>query len=312
MSRSQLAKKVTSEVYCLALPIVNVYLVHQAGGWVLVDAGLVGTAGRIVKAAEELFGEEPPVAIVLTHGHFDHVGALQVLLERWPVPVYAHRLELPYLRGQSPYPPPDPSVGGGLMSELSWLFPRQPLNLEDRVQELHTSGSVPGLPDYLWIHTPGHSPGHISLYDAHDRTLISGDALITTQQESVYAALAKPASVQGPPAYFTCDWKAAKASLQTLEQLEPEVVASGHGKPMRGHAMRQQLKNLAEHFDELALPKQGRYLEQPAITDENGVVWLPPVQSQANSISGGLKGLAKRTLRMLRGVSDSKGSSEQG
>ena len=67
-----------------------------------------------------LFGHgNRPAAILLTHGHFDHVGALKTLAEEWDVPVYAHTLELPYLTGRSSYPPPDPSVGGGAMAAMS-------------------------------------------------------------------------------------------------------------------------------------------------------------------------------------------------
>ena len=50
------------------------------------------------------------------------------------MPIYAHELELPYLTGRSPYPPPDPTVGGGLMADLSWMYPRGPIDLGDRVQ----------------------------------------------------------------------------------------------------------------------------------------------------------------------------------
>src|SRR5919107_1012291 len=60
-----------------------------------------------------------PAAVVLTHGHFDHVGSLEALLEAWDVPIYAHPLERPYLTGVSPYPPPDPLVGGGMMAFAS-------------------------------------------------------------------------------------------------------------------------------------------------------------------------------------------------
>ena len=103
---------------CLELSIVNVYLVGppQAGdrGWVLVDTGLPTSHKAIVREAERRFGHRArPSAIVLTHGHIDHVGSVRELAELWDVPVYAHRLEAPYLTGRSDYPPGDPTVGGG-------------------------------------------------------------------------------------------------------------------------------------------------------------------------------------------------------
>ena len=70
--------------------------------WVLIDAGMQMQAHRIAAFARERFGDAPPRAILLTHGHFDHVGSLHALLRMWPdVPVYAHRFELPYLTGGS-------------------------------------------------------------------------------------------------------------------------------------------------------------------------------------------------------------------
>ena len=75
------------------------------GGWVLIDAGLPGTRRLIEEAAAERFGEGArPAAIVMTHGHFDHVGELEALAEAWDVPVYAHPLERPYLDGSASYP----------------------------------------------------------------------------------------------------------------------------------------------------------------------------------------------------------------
>src|SRR5262245_17287832 len=75
--------------------IVNVAFIGSSDGrdspWVLVDAGLGGSASRIARAAESLYGPDAvPAAIVLTHGHFDHVGSLRELVRRWDVPVYAH------------------------------------------------------------------------------------------------------------------------------------------------------------------------------------------------------------------------------
>ena len=110
----------------------------------------------------------PPEAIILTHGHFDHVGSLERLLQLWDVPVYAHTLELPYLTGRSSYPPPDPLVGGGAMAWSSKLYPRGPIDLDGRAQALPDDHTVPGLPGWRWIHTPGHSPGHVSLVRESD------------------------------------------------------------------------------------------------------------------------------------------------
>src|SRR3954454_5575007 len=75
--------------------IVNLYMVGEPGeaDWVLVDTGMPLNANRIDRAARERFGS-PPRAIVLTHGHFDHVGNVKDLAERWDVPVYAPPLEM--------------------------------------------------------------------------------------------------------------------------------------------------------------------------------------------------------------------------
>src|SRR5690242_16105277 len=99
--------------------IVNVMLygLPDSDHWVLIDAGMPGLSGRIEKAAVERFGKDtPPKAIILTHGHFDHIGNLKTLAEKWDIPIYASSEEIPYLDGSLSYPPPDPTVGGGVMA----------------------------------------------------------------------------------------------------------------------------------------------------------------------------------------------------
>jgi glyoxylase-like metal-dependent hydrolase (beta-lactamase superfamily II) len=270
------SEKVTSEVVWLPLSIVNVYMIGTKEAWVLVDAGLRTSSDAIFNTAKEFFDELPPRAVLLTHGHFDHVGALNTLLETWDVPVYAHRLELPYLTGCSEYPPPDPSVGGGMVARLSGLFSNKPIDLGERLKMLPEEGNLPFLPGWRYLPTPGHSPGHVSLFRESDKTLIAGDAFITTKQEALLSALLKPSELHGPPMYFTPDWVSAEKSVKTLAALAPELALTGHGRPMRGEVLRQALSVLAENFKELAVPKQGRYINQPAVTDENGVQWLPP------------------------------------
>jgi len=266
---------------------VNVYIIqdHVTGNWVLVDAGLKWSAANIKRMARELFGENAkPAAIVLTHGHFDHVGALQSLATEWDVPVYAHPMELPFLNGKSGYPPADPTVGGGMMSVMSWMYPTGPINISDRLKPLPLNGTIPHMPEWKYISTPGHSPGHVSLFREKDKVLIAGDAFVTTKAESAIYALTHMKHFSGPPKYFTCNWASAKQSVMRLEGLNPEIAATGHGKPMRGEELRTEIRKLVSAFERLAVPAEGRYVNEPAVTNENGIVFLPPATEKLSAV----------------------------
>jgi glyoxylase-like metal-dependent hydrolase (beta-lactamase superfamily II) len=279
---------IAADVARLRIGFVNCFLVGPrrstyempmvARPWALVDAALSLGAARILEVAAERFGDEArPTAIILTHGHFDHVGALEALLGIWDVPVYAHALELPFLAGRADYPPPDPTVGKrGVITRLSQLFADNGIDIRDRVRELPSNGAVPGMPGWRWVHTPGHTPGHVSLFRASDRILIAGDAVTTTRQESAYAVATQKAELNGPPAYFTIDWDAAHRSVSLLASLKPVTVATGHGSTMRGPDMPQRLADLSRDFDAKVRPRRGRYVRDPVITNEDGVVYVPP------------------------------------
>ncbi|HYE52238.1 MAG TPA: MBL fold metallo-hydrolase, partial [Azospirillaceae bacterium] len=121
-------------------------------------------------------------------------------------------------------------------------------------------GSVPGMPGWRWVHTPGHTAGHVSLFREADRCLIAGDAFITTRQESLYAVATQEEEVRSPPAYFTTDWIAARRSVERLAALEPAIAATGHGTPMRGAELTEGLARLVAEFDVIGIPDRGRYV----------------------------------------------------
>lgn len=258
--------EIASDLAYKRLVMVNVCYFGIPGqeGWTLIDAGLPGSAQMIVNAAEDLFGKDvPPTAIIMTHGHFDHVGALETLAGKWDVPIYAHRIELPYLRGEASYPPPDPTVGGGMLAASAALYPRGPIDVSKWVRPFPEDGAVPGMPGWKWIHTPGHTEGHVSLWRESDRTIIAGDAFITTKQESAYAVATQRPELHGPPMYFTPDWVSAAASVRKLAALRPELVVTGHGRALQGPGMLAALDTLARDFETVAVPAHGRYVDAP-------------------------------------------------
>ena len=126
------------------------------------------------------------------------------------------------------------------------------------------------------MHTPGHSPGHVSLVRERDGAVIAGDAITTTRQESLISVMTQRQEVHGPPAYFTPDWFAAARSVRALAALAPSVLVSGHGIPMSGRPLHDALFRLADRFERDEVPARGRYIGSPALSDDRGTVWLPP------------------------------------
>jgi glyoxylase-like metal-dependent hydrolase (beta-lactamase superfamily II) len=262
---------------------VNVFIIQDTEGtnWVLVDAGLKTSASKIKNMVTEIFGSTSrPASIILTHGHFDHIGSLKKLVDEWGIPVYAHKMELPFLNGNSEYPPADPSVGGGMMSALSFLYPNKPINVEEHLRELPEDGNVPDLSEWKYFHTPGHAPGHISLFRESDKLLIAGDAVVSTKQESVISVITQKKALHGPPKYFTADWGAAARSVKELAALKPDIIATGHGQTLYGPETKKQLNQLSKSFWQLGMPTKGRYVREPALFNENGVTYIPPTRGK--------------------------------
>jgi glyoxylase-like metal-dependent hydrolase (beta-lactamase superfamily II) len=188
---------------------VNAYLVREDDGFTLVDTTMRGAAGDLVDAAGAAGGTIRRIA--LTHGHGDHVGALDALSERLrdTVEVLMPDADARIHAGEQ-------VVDGKLPGSWPKLATRPDVRLAagDRVGSLEVVAS------------PGHSPGHVAFLDTRDRTLIGGD---------VFTTYGKPAVTSHFYARFpfaamaTWDKAGNVESARALRDLAPTLLAVGHG-----------------------------------------------------------------------------------
>lgn len=197
------------------------------------------TAALIKAVAASLFGtHSAPGAILLTHFHPDHSGAAGELARTWNVSVNVHPDELPF-------------AGGGYDPEYAhpldrWLVAplrfvpaatleaeRERNSLESVAVAFDPAAKPPGLHDWDVIPTPGHTPGHVAYFRPSDRVLITGDAVLTVNLNSLPDLLLKRTGTSGPPWITTWSWPTAMRSVIRLAQLAARVVASGHGPVLR-------------------------------------------------------------------------------
>lgn len=210
MKVTQISEHVWSLKIWLIIP-VHVWLVKDENGeFTLVDAGIPSMAKGIRDCLQSL-GGGPLARILLTHGHSDHVGAISKLLQHQAtsaVPVYAHRIEIPYMEGDLAYPrrkKAAASVARGVAQALP----------EDGDGRLLAIG---GLTPLL---APGHSPGHVVYYHEKDRVLLAGD-LFTS----------KKGKLRRPMPMFTADMREAVRSSLLLRELDPVHLEVCHGDPV--------------------------------------------------------------------------------
>jgi glyoxylase-like metal-dependent hydrolase (beta-lactamase superfamily II) len=261
-------------VYCLevgkGIMRSNVYFVWSGSSWVLIDAASANCGRLIQKTAESLFGANTrPASILLTHDHPDHAGSALELARMWDCPVYLHPDELPLavdadLSTIKKYANP---LDRWLILPLLRVMPRRWVksmlsksSLKDVARAFEPGAAIPGLLDWECIPTPGHTPGQVAFFRASDRVLIAGDAVLTVDLNSFWGFLLwslrlNRQEVSGPPWYSTWNRRVAKESVAALAWLEPRVLASGHGVPMTGGGIAQELRAFAGHFPRAAAAK---------------------------------------------------------
>ena len=223
------------------LAAVNVYLVRSGSGWVLIDTAWPGRGELITAAAESVFGSGArPEAVALTHIHPDHSGSALRLCRQWNLPVHVHPDELVLAPGGY-LPEYGNPLDRWLVAPLLRLMPRRTVeasrsrnSLESVARAFDMASGVPGLPDWQVVPTPGHTPGHVAFFRPADRVLITGDAVLTVNVNSVRGLLGGGDTLAGPPWISTWNWPLATRSITVLASLGADVLACGHGRPITG------------------------------------------------------------------------------
>ena len=151
---------------------VNCYLVREDDGFTLIDTGLPGSTAAILAAAQARGA--PIRRIVLTHAHMDHVGGVAALKRARPAAeVVLHEADEP-LYFALPQQPALLGIPRGQWRQLGFEY-EEPPPVERHWQdgEIYQVGEL----EFKVLHCPGHTPGHVVLFEPNERKVFVGDCL---------------------------------------------------------------------------------------------------------------------------------------
>jgi glyoxylase-like metal-dependent hydrolase (beta-lactamase superfamily II) len=216
--------KLAENVYRIGTfgPYVNAYLlVEPSGELTLVDAGLKGAPKKILAAISAL-GKKPSdvTRIVLTHAHPDHAGGLKRMHEETGARVMCHGVDAPFARAGKAPPRDQRRFAARILGMLPGnSFP--PCEIDEEIADGQLLDIAGGL---RVVHTPGHSPGHVSLLHESSGVLIVGDSLFN----SIGLTFSLP--------WACTDIPLSRETAGRLGELDFEVAAFMHGPEIRERA----------------------------------------------------------------------------
>ena len=185
----------------------------------IIDTGMPKNSTKIVKYIQDILKRKPTdiETIVLTHFHIDHVGDAGDLKKLSGAKVAIHEADADYVAGKKT--PPVPGGGMGIIVKvlMPLFFRSKPVEPDIQINDGDTIAGLTA------IHTPGHTPGSICLFDPASKILFVGDLLRFTGNKIDIGPL-------------PLDSGEVQQSIDKNAALDFDIMLSGHGVPLRPDA----------------------------------------------------------------------------